>query len=452
MSTVRKYTALPDLDPAPDIYETPELTDDTSTHPTSTYRSDSPEHDHDDEENNRIDRHRIDPDEARTHFLSSAERESHSSSRVNGKRKSYRSSSRKRRKDRLEINCLINGIEISSDEEDESLDRKLARLQREVSELKEEYSQNDSRKGRAAQDAKDGVGSLDTLSQVLDSIAPSAAAGEDRAATRLAKRLETTTIAKGTTANGSESREDESQYIVSYAPNYQEDHTLAKISDFDSRLALLESVLGIDSIPLPTQESTPTKAILPSLDTLDKQLTTLSTSSESSLDAISRKVRQLSQDAEKLEQARKAAKAAHEALRQEALNSPGNNNTSRVAELSKDISNVSNDIEDPESISKINALYGTLSTIESIAPTLPLVLDRLRSLRSLHADAASASQTLTKVETRQEEMQEEIRGWREGLEKVEKAMGEGEETMKVNTEMVDGWVKDLEGRMRKLGE
>jgi hypothetical protein len=32
----RKYAALPDLDSAPDIYETPELTDDNSTVPVSS--------------------------------------------------------------------------------------------------------------------------------------------------------------------------------------------------------------------------------------------------------------------------------------------------------------------------------------------------------------------------------------------------------------------------------
>ena len=319
--------------------------------------------------------------------------------------------------------------------------------------MKEEYARNREQEADKAQSSKDEGASLDTLSQVLDSITPTPSNGENGAAARLAKRLQSTSILQEPSANGDEARKsqqdgDNSKYNISYAPKYQEDHTLAKVSDFDSRLAQVESALGIDAIPLPTQEGSAAKAVIPSLDQLDKQLTTLSTSSESSLDAVSRKVRQLTQDAEKLEQARKAAKAAHEALRQEALNSPGNDARQQVSTEGANISS----IEDPESISKINALYGTLSTIESLAPMLPSVLDRLRSLRSLHADAATASQTLTKVESRQEEMQEEIRSWKEGLEKVEKAMEQGEMTTKANTELVDGWVKDLESRMRKLGE
>lgn len=106
---------------------------------------------------------------------------------------------------------------------------------------------------------------------------------------------------------------------------------------------------------------------------------------------------------------------------------------------------------DPEQISKINALYGTLSTIESLSPLLPSVLDRLRSLRAIHADAATASQNLTLVESRQADMAEEIRSWREGLERMEGMVTKGEESMTGNAEMVEGWVRELEGRMERLG-
>jgi len=373
-------------------------------------------------------------------------------SRINSKRKSYRSSSRKRRKDGTELNGLINGLEFSSDDEEESLERRLARLRREVAEVKEQCSQNgEQKRGLAAPETKDASESLDTLSKVLDSVAPPSAVNEIGAATRLVQKLGSTRTSKEPLANGTgfdklQQNGENSIYTISYAPKYDEDHALSKISDFDSRLTLLESALGLETIPLPTQEQGEAKAVLPSLNKLDKQLTALTVSSDSSLDTFSRKVRQLTQDAEKLEQARKAAKAAHEALRQEALSASSNNaQPDSLGEASK-----VPDIEDPESISKINALYGTLSTIESLAPILPSVLDRLRSLRSLHADAATASQTLTNVESRQEEMQQELQGWREGLGKVEKAMEQGEKTIKSNTEMVDDWVKDLEERMRKM--
>lgn len=452
MSTVRKYAGLPDLDPAPDIYETPELTEDTSTHPTAaTLRSESPESSYheDEDETSGIVRHRLDADEARTHFLPPGDHDLNLSSRISSKRKSYRSSSRKRRKDGPEINGLINGIEVSSDEEIESLERKLARLRKEVAEVKGEFEQRRAKQdGGVTKEPQREAESLDTLSQVLESVDPSNFHGDAGAASRLTKRLVAVTNPPGASVDsfdevGSRPAQQNgasSTYKVTYAPTYQEDHTLSKVSDFDSRLTLIEAALGLDAIPLPTQDKSPLKAVLPALDTLDKQFTTLSTSTDTSLDKVSRRVRQLTQDAEKLEQARRAAKSAQEVL------SPSNENFPLLNGPAKD----SDVLNDAEQIPKINALYGTLPTIESLAPLLPSVLDRLRSLRSLHADAATASQTLAKLEARQEDTKQELQGWREGLEKVENAMKRGEQTVKGNTETVEGWVKELEERMRKL--
>ncbi|KAK0515781.1 hypothetical protein JMJ35_001815 [Cladonia borealis] len=453
-STIRKYAGLPDLDQAaPDIYETPELTDDTSTYPTSTtLRSESPESSYNEDDTSGIVRHRLHADEARTHFEPADTGDHSLSGRISSKRKSYRSTSRKRRKDRPEMNGIINGLEVSSDEEDESLERKLARLRREVAEVKDEFERRETKPQDVTAKEKDNeTGSLDALSQVLESVGPTTADGENGAANRLTRRLTSALKPNGVETNNlpAASAQQEgasSTYTVTYAPKYQEEHTLSKVSDFESRLTLIEAALGIDAIPLPTQDRSAAKAVIPTLDMLDKQLNTLTTSTDSSLDVIRRRVQQLTHDTEKLEQSRKSAKAAYEALRQETLSptgkggrSPAVNTVARLPE-----------IEDPEVTSKINALYGTLNTIESLAPLLPSVLDRLRSLRTLHADAATASQTLSNVESRQEAMKDELEGWRQGLEKVEKAMEQGEQTMKANTEMVEGWVKELEERISKL--
>ena len=81
---------------------------------------------------------------------------------------------------------------------------------------------------------------------------------------------------------------------------------------------------------------------------------------------------------------------------------------------------------------------------------LPPLLDRLRSLRVIHADAATASDTLGRIEASQAEMAADIKQWREGLEKIEAAMGEGETAMGTNMTVIDGWVKDLEARVSEL--
>ena len=349
------------------------------------------------------------------------------------------------------MNGIINGLELSSDEEDESLERKLARLRREVAEVKDEFERREKKPQDVAAKEDTETGSLDALSQVLESVGPTPADSENGAANRLTKRLTSAVKSNGVAVKNlpaASAQQDgaSSTYTVTYSPKYQEEHTLSKVSDFESRLTLIEASLGIDAMPLPTQDRSAAKAVIPTLDKLDKQLNTLSTSTDSSLDGIRRRVQQLTHDTEKLEQARKSAKAAHEALRQEALSPTGKGVRSPTVNAAARLP----EIEDPEVTSKINALYGTLNTIESLAPLLPSVLDRLRSLRTLHADAATASQTLSKVESRQEAMKDELEGWREGLEKVEKAMEQGEQTMKANTETVEGWVKELEERISKL--
>ena len=419
---------------------------------STTLRSESPESTYDDDDSSGIDRHRLHADEARTHFEPAVTGDHSLSSRIGSKRKSYRSTSRKRRKDRPEMNGIINGLELSSDEEDESLERKLARLRREVAEVKDEFERREKKPQDAvAKEKDDETGSLDALSQVLEGVGSTTADAENGAADRLTKRLTSAVKPNGVPVRNlpaASAQQDgaSSTYTITYAPKYQEEHTLSKVSDFESRLTLIEAALGIDAIPLPTQERSAAKAVIPTLDMLDKQLNTLSTSTDSSLDTIRRRVQQLTHDTEKLEQSRKSAKAAHEALRQEALSPTGKSVRSPTLNTAARIP----EIEDPEVTSKVNALYGTLNTIESLAPLLPSVLDRLRSLRTLHADAATASQTLSKVESRQEAMKDELEGWRLGLEKVEKAMEQGEQTMKANTEMVEGWVKELEERISKL--
>lgn len=349
------------------------------------------------------------------------------SDRITAKRKSYKTSTRRQR--RREDGTEEYG-DFSDDEDGESLERKLARLKREIEEVKEEYGKRQAeQKETVGKDGEDFGANVTALSRMLDGISTSQGQAPPSVAARFAKDLGT-----GIRANGppqtSQGKGDPTTYTVTYAPTYQQSHALAKAADFDARLALLEKALGISPTDLPTS-ATP-RAILPSLETLQRQISLITESSPSSLDSISRRVRALTQEAEKLEESRRAAKAAQDALRA----------------AGGDV--IMEEGEDSEQVAKINALYGTLSTIENLAPLLPPLLDRLRSLRAIHADAATASAGLTKVEERQSQMADEIKKWREGLEKVEEAMKEGETVMSGNMKVVEGWVKELEQKMENF--
>lgn len=232
-------------------------------------------------------------------------------------------------------------------------------------------------------------------------------------------------------------------YTVTYSPAFKKSHALAKAADFDTRLTVLEKVLGMSASALANPDRPlPSSAMIASLDELSRQMSVLTNSSTSSLDAASRRVKQLTQEAEKLAEARKAAKAAADARRE-----------ASESELDLIPADPQGGISGAggERDAKINALYGALPTIENLGPLLPAVLDRLRSLRSIHADAARAVESLAKVERRQEEMVGEIERWREAMEKVELVVSESEGRVNANMETVEGWVKALEEKCRVLG-
>lgn len=418
---------------------------------TGTVRSQSPsssykDFDEDEGTTPNISRDRLHPDEARSLFSPAQidARDVDFSDRVTGKRKSYKASTRRNRKGDEELG------DFSDEEDGESLERKLARLRREIEEVKEEAARRKAEKqsvldtnDQAGEDA-DSVDEAAALSKMLDTITANPTAPSASAGTLLAKDLEKSLHANGKSTQPSSGQKegDATTYTVTYAPTYQQSHALAKAADFDSRLTLLERALGITATEIPIIDSNGIpKAILPKLDSLERQVSVVSESSASSLDNISRGVRLLTQEAEKLEEARRSAKASHEAMKAAGIengDAPGS-----VTSAS--------DSQNQEQIAKINALYGTLPTIENLAPLLPALLDRLRSLRAIHADAATANETLEMVEKRQDDMAQEISKWREGLVKVEEGMKENEKTMAGNVKAVEGWVSDLEAKMGNLG-
>lgn len=345
---------------------------------------------------------------------------------MTAKRKSYKATSRRQK---IREDGTEEYGDISDDDDGQNLERKVARLKREIEEVKAEVGRRQAEKKTPAQDEEDLEPDVAELSKMLDGIALGQGEVQPSASARFAKDLGT-----GVKANGppqtSQGAGEPTTYTVTYAPTYQQSHALAKAADFDGRLALLERALGLDPVAA-SSNGTP-KAILPTLDTLQRQVSLISESTPSSLDSISRRVRTLTQEAERLKESRKAAKAAQDALR-----AAGGGDSSE-------------DDEDSEQLAKIHALYGTLPTIENLAPLLPPLLDRLRSLRAIHADAATASESLDEVEKKQIAMSEEIKKWREGLEKVEEALNQSGTVMGGNMKVVEGWVKDLEQKMEKL--
>ena len=381
---------------------------------------------------------------------------------VAARRKSYKSLRGTRRKEQ-------DGTEVLgdiSDEEDESLERKLARLRRETEELKEDLQKRKKLKDEQGHaEEEDGQEITDEgvleLSRALDSLHASSRSAADAhsAEELLAQKIATGVPSSDLKAPGASAQPGAQQKPVTPSG------ILSNAAAFEGRLALLEAALGIPntaiSISRDDPSNTDTQAVLPTMNQLSSQLSTListlttpSTSASAPtsapfssttphIEALSARIRKLTQDAEALSAARHRAAEASRAAPVAANIDDGDVDPLSTA--------FEADAASTEHIAKIQALYATLPTINSLHPLLPSVLERLRSLRAIHAGAAEASDDLNALEQRQAEMKREIEQWREGLKVMEDKMREGEEKMKGNMEVMGPWIKELEGRLAKLG-
>jgi nuclear migration protein JNM1 len=128
---------------------------------------------------------------------------------VSGKRKSYRASSRRRKKGEDDAEELGD----FSDEEDESLERKLARLRREIEEVREEVGKREAqRKHGPNRDREDAPvieeSKLSALSDVLSHLHTSRGGTDVGAEAQLAQKLSTRLRAEGLTSTISEDNQN----------------------------------------------------------------------------------------------------------------------------------------------------------------------------------------------------------------------------------------------------
>jgi nuclear migration protein JNM1 len=318
--------------------------------------------------------------------------------------------------------------DVSDEEDGESLERRLARLRRELEEVKEEV---ELRRQTSANETNEEP-SHDRCFHDAD---------------ELAKLIEQTTLVKNTgprsgvgarlssAFTAARPRKPEipltaSEQPVSSSAAGTQGNVLSRAAAFERRLTALEYALGVPQAGIDSNALPP---LLPTLNLLKQQLDMLSGATPSSVELLSQRVRSLVSDVDKLE--RSQAETA-------------TSNGAPTASASRASTEDNGNGDDNDTGVKVNALYGTLPTIEKLAPVIPGLLERLRSLRKVHAEATLAAESLDAVVRRQEEMSEEIELWRQGLEKVEKAVEKAERTGVVNVKTVEGWVKDLEARMR----
>jgi nuclear migration protein JNM1 len=217
------------------------------------------------------------------------------------------------------------------------------------------------------------------------------------------------------------------------AENYKASEQTGKgVAEFDARLTMLEKSLGLSSL----DGGAPEAPLLPSLALLDRQFGALMTASSiTSLEAASGRIKKLKEEADQLSSATGDAPAKPQ---QNGTSTPDSENAAQSGLSASDIE-------------KLRSLHNLLPTLQSLSPTVPALLDRLRSLHTLHVGAANAASELEDLERRQDDFEKEITEWREGLDRVERAVRDADVTNGKNGKIVRGWVDDIEGRMSKLG-
>ncbi|KAI7194082.1 hypothetical protein KC363_g2364 [Hortaea werneckii] len=403
MTEPSRLAGLPGYDTAPDVYETPaaDLTDSTSvatqqTSPRSPSESsatsdeDDEERDDDEEEAFGVSRRRLYPSQARSRFASTSRqveaRNVDLSDRVDGRRRGYK---------------VRRGV-VAGEEEEEGLEARIARLRREIEECRAEAGQT----GQGDGEQEGGEEGVESLSRLLSSVEMPRRQGTQ--SSQVPTRPTPTEDNRGTTRDAAEG-------------DMTDEQMLGKVTDFDTRLSTLEQALGLSSLDSATSEGL-TAPVLPSLTLLDQQLTALSTASSlTNLEAASTRLSKLKAEAQQA--------------------------ASRAGDDEVGIAGTALHPEDQE---KLQALYTLLPNLQTLAPTVPAILTRLRSLRILHTTAANAGASLDELEQKQAEMEKELIAWREGLEKVEQAVTQADEANGRNGRVVEGWVKELEGRMKTL--
>lgn len=399
MAQPSRLAALPGYDTAPDIYETAE-TDDASTTLTQQTSPRSPsetdettdEEEEDDDESYGVSRRRLYPERARQRFTDGAGKVQAKnvdlSDRIDGKRKGY---GLRRRRD-------------GEPEEDESLEARISRLRREIEECKVEAERERAQAGEDGEDEQADE-SIDGLTKLLASIeTPSSSRPKSW-------------MVNGAAKESAEPPEPDGEL--------SEEQTLTRVADFDTRLSALEHALGLSSLDAAaTGSDAIASPLLPSLAILDQQLSALSSvQSLSGLEAARSRVQKLRSEADAAAQ-RDAAGAGDE-------DEPGS------------IS--------PEDLEKLQSLYQLIPTLSSLAPTVPALLSRLRSLRTLHTTASNAGADLDEIERRQREMETELKEWRDGLERVEAKVKKAGDANGKNAKVIEDWVEQLTARVEKLG-
>lgn len=469
MAAVKKYAGLPDVDEGVEIFEStlPDLTE-ASTLPTDST-------DESDEDNPHLDRGGLNADAARQRFEPSVIDASNAnfSDTIDSGRQAYQIRSKRRRR-----RAARTSDAYSDDSEEETLQGRLARLKREAAELQAEIDKVEQGKDKShdTDGDSDYEDTVDHLTHHEDLARGAEELNSSLDGISLSNRRKGRTLEEefmeGLDRDPAKRKAGKQTSNSDTLPK----SSISAIAAFSDRLTALEATLGVT-----TTSSNTVPPVIPTLDTLTTQIETLystltpkNDSSSTSpvttahLDALAQKIRHLITESKRLEDSRRAATKSFEELLEtrdrhaHLIQHTHGQHPTTEARLtrngsSQDVNISKDDMQNrftalflDDQARRISALYMLLPTIQSLQPLLPVVLERLRALSVIHTGAAEVRGELDDVERRLESQEQDVKKWREALERVEGAMQEGRAAMKDNAQVVGDMVRGLESRVKAL--
>ncbi|RHZ46642.1 hypothetical protein Glove_610g7 [Diversispora epigaea] len=208
-------------------------------------------------------------------------------------------------------------------------------------------------------------------------------------------------------------------YELFYSPETARVHTLAKTTELDERISMLEKLLGTahgqNFEDLST--SITNTNLLTEVDKLDQHMQILAQPRH--LESVSRKAKTLVNELEKVNE-----------LRNKELANGG--------------------FITYETEEKINYLFALLDKVDPLMSIAPSLVNRLKSLQQLHQEAAVFSETIKMLSSEQSKISEEVKSLDEVTGNLGKSFEINDDAIQRNIEAMDSRISDLTQRLDKL--
>ncbi|KAL1929487.1 hypothetical protein VTP01DRAFT_1625 [Rhizomucor pusillus] len=463
-----KYSGLPDIDDQPDVFETPDV--DESTTSTSVFNDQSSD---EDDGNENVVRSRVSVKEASARFKDSVvdSTETDFSDRLSRRKKAMYKSYTRRPLETTEYELLPKELELQ-----ETALQKLRRLMYEVQELNEQveksqepvdgkikqedfmsqitYLQNDLSRlsQRLGEHTDEEIGSAATYGKRIDE------------AKQLIKQLEAYKSLPISTKVANEENDDTVvvekndkgdvvTYELYYTPETAKLRKESKLTDIDERIAKLESLIGtssghsLDGLP-PTLA---TSSVVGALTKLEQQITILAQPRQ--LETVARRLKILISELDKLNELKSGRKdnslgfGFSSNIGSSLSTAAGMATTSVKAGGSEEKPNagVSTDTEE-----KVNQLFTTMEKVDPLLNLTPALLTRLKALQGLHSEAATFSQSVKVISEEQVRITDELKSLASTCDLLNKSLKENEDTVTKNINIIDERMADLVKRVGAL--